>query len=100
LREHLKRLPDFDDIGEESRALDYVESHEDFLRALWFLASWPALDRAAKLVEQRGARNRGRETLLFAAPSIDLTRQCWIFTHTPWKRMTPWASEYHCRLTG
>jgi hypothetical protein len=36
LREHLKRLPDFNDIGEESRALDHVESHEDFLRALWF----------------------------------------------------------------
>jgi hypothetical protein len=53
LREHLKRLPDFDDVEAETRALDYVESHEEFLRALWFLASWPALDRAAKLVEQR-----------------------------------------------
>jgi hypothetical protein len=53
LREHLKRLPDFDDVEAETRALDYAESHEDFLRALWFLASWPALNRAAKLVEQR-----------------------------------------------
>lgn len=53
LREHLKRLPDFDDMETETRALDYVEAHEDFLRALWFLACWPALDRAAKLVEHR-----------------------------------------------
>jgi hypothetical protein len=53
LREHLKRLPDFEDMDAETRALDYVERHDDFLRALWFLASWPALDRAAKLVEER-----------------------------------------------
>ncbi|MGJ0393156.1 MAG: DUF6880 family protein [Methylocystis sp.] len=53
LREHLKRLPDFDDMEAETRALDYVEKHNDFLRTLWFLASWPALDRASKLVLQR-----------------------------------------------
>ncbi|WP_166144043.1 DUF6880 family protein [Methylosinus sp. RM1] len=53
LREHLKRLPDFDDIEAETRALDIVESHANFQQALWFLASWPALDRAAKLVLQR-----------------------------------------------
>lgn len=53
LREHLKRLPDFDDIEVETRALDIVESHANFQQALWFLASWPALDRAAKLVLQR-----------------------------------------------
>jgi hypothetical protein len=53
LRDYLKRLPDFDDVEAERRALDSVERHEDFLRALWFRATWPALDRAAKLVEQR-----------------------------------------------
>lgn len=53
LREHLKRLPDFDDMEAETRALDYVEGHKDFLHAVWFLTSWPALDRAAKLVLQR-----------------------------------------------
>jgi hypothetical protein len=53
LREHLKKLPDFEDMEAETRALDYVERHDDFLRALWFLASWPALDRTAKLVEKR-----------------------------------------------
>jgi hypothetical protein len=53
LREHMKRLRDFDDVEAETRALDYVETREDSLRALGFLASWPALDRAAKLVEHR-----------------------------------------------
>jgi hypothetical protein len=53
LREHLKRLPDFDDMEAETKALDYVEGHKDFLRAVWFLTSWPAHDRAAKLILQR-----------------------------------------------
>lgn len=53
LREHLKRLPDFDDLEAETKALAYVDGHKDFLRALWFLTSWPALDRAAKLSLQR-----------------------------------------------
>jgi hypothetical protein len=34
LREHLKRLPDFDDIEAETRALDIVESHANFQQAL------------------------------------------------------------------
>lgn len=53
LREHLKRLPDFDDMEIETRALDDIEGHKDVLHAVWFLTSWPALDRAAKLVLQR-----------------------------------------------
>jgi hypothetical protein len=53
LREHLKRLPDFDAMDAETRALEFAEGHKDFLHAVWFLTSWPALDRAAKLVMQR-----------------------------------------------
>ena len=50
LRDYLKRLPAFDDFDAEQRALDDVERHGSLLRALWFLISWPALDRAARLV--------------------------------------------------
>jgi len=53
LREHLKRLPDFDDMEAETTALEYVEGHKDFIHAVWFLTSWPALDRTAKLILQR-----------------------------------------------
>ena len=53
LRAHLKRLPDFDDVEAEKKALDYVQGSRNLLRALSFLASWPALDRAANLVLQR-----------------------------------------------
>lgn len=50
LRDYLKRLPDFDDIDAEEKALTSVESQEDYLSGLMFLMTWPALDRAARVV--------------------------------------------------
>ena len=59
LRDYLKQLPDFDDIEAERRALDYVENFKSLPHALSFLATWPALDRAAKLVEGRAGELNG-----------------------------------------
>jgi hypothetical protein len=59
LRAYLKRLPDFDDLEAEERALDHAERAESLLQALSFLVSWPALDRAARLVVQRAAELDG-----------------------------------------
>ena len=53
LRAYLKRLPDFDDLEAEKRALDYAQRSRNLLQALFFLVSWPSLDRAAGLVLQR-----------------------------------------------
>ena len=53
LRAYLKRLPEFDDIEAERRALNYAQGYRSLLQALSFLVSWPALDRAAKLVMER-----------------------------------------------
>jgi Family of unknown function (DUF6880) len=53
LQAYLKRLPDFDDIEAEKRALDYAQRSRNLLQALSFLVSWPALSRAADLVLQR-----------------------------------------------
>ncbi len=53
LRDYLKRLPDFDDVEAEERALDLAMAHGSFLGALSFLIRWPALDRAARLVVDR-----------------------------------------------
>lgn len=50
LRAYLKRLPDFDDVTAEERALDHVQGFSSRLQALHFLVSWPALGRAAKLI--------------------------------------------------
>jgi len=53
LRAHLKRLPDFDDIEAEERALGFVSRHSSFHQALTFLIDWPALERAAALIMAR-----------------------------------------------
>jgi hypothetical protein len=53
LRAYLKRLPDFDNVEAEKKALDYAQRSRNLLQALAFLVSWPALDRAADLVLQR-----------------------------------------------
>jgi hypothetical protein len=59
LRAYLKRLPDFDDVEAEERALDRAERHESALEALTFLVSWPAVERAARLVIRRAGELDG-----------------------------------------
>ena len=53
LREYLKRLPDFDDVEVEEKALDLVKKDKNFSGALGFLISWPDINRAAALVMER-----------------------------------------------
>ncbi len=60
LRAYLKRLPDFDDVEAEERALDHTERYESLLlQALAFFVSWPALDRAARVVTRRAGEFDG-----------------------------------------
>jgi hypothetical protein len=70
LRAYLKRLPDFDDVETEERALDYAERYDSPLQALAFLVSWPALDRAARLVTKRAAELDG-DRYEILAPAAD-----------------------------
>ena len=53
LRAYLKRLADFDDVEAEDTAMAYALTYPTVLSALRFLIHWPALDRAAQLVQQR-----------------------------------------------
>ena len=53
LRAYLHRLPDFDDVEAEDRALDFVAGHNNVHAALAFLVWWPALEQAAQLVRSR-----------------------------------------------
>jgi hypothetical protein len=53
LKAYLKQLTGFDDVEAESAALEGVERHGDVHAALSFLVDWPALDRAARVVERR-----------------------------------------------
>jgi hypothetical protein len=59
LRAYLKRLPDFDDVEAERKALNYAQRSRNLLQALSFLVSWPALDRAASLVLERSGELDG-----------------------------------------
>lgn len=70
LRAYLKRLPDFEDIEAEERALDHAERYDNFSGALAFLMSWPALDQAARLVTRRSAELNGNLYELLA-PAAD-----------------------------
>lgn len=53
LRVYLKRLADFDDVEAEERAMAHAVAYPEPLSALHFLIHWPALGRAAQVVQQR-----------------------------------------------
>lgn len=59
LRAFLKKLPDFEDIAAEERAIALARNWPDPHAALHFLVSWPALDTAADLVMARAAELNG-----------------------------------------
>lgn len=73
LRDHLRRLPDFDDFEAEQRALSLVEAFPDIHAALAFLVEWPAPERAARMVlARRDALDGDRyEVLGEAADRLD-----------------------------
>jgi hypothetical protein len=53
LKAHIKRLPDFDDMEAEERALTFASQFPSFHQTLSFLIDWPAHDRAAALILAR-----------------------------------------------
>ncbi len=59
LRAYLKRLPDFDDVEAEDRAMSLALKFPEVHRALEFLVTWPALDRASDLVLARFSQLNG-----------------------------------------
>lgn len=73
LREHLKRLPDFEDVAAEERALTLVRGSVRVDDALAFLLAWPDLARAADFVLARSGEIDGNdyETLVPAAEALD-----------------------------
>ncbi len=86
LRAYLKRLPDFDDVEAEARALNHAERYASVLQALAFLLSWPAVERAARLVLTRAGELDGDhyEILLIKVSSTNHARALgqsrWVFS--------------------
>ena len=61
LREHLKALPDFEDIEAEERAMVLAMAHPEAMVALRFFLAWPRRDLAAKLIVARHEAWDGRD---------------------------------------
>jgi hypothetical protein len=59
LRDFLKRLPDFEDIEAEEKAMDHAAAHPGLTPALGFFLDWPSPDRAARLLIDRHAEING-----------------------------------------
>lgn len=74
LRAFTKRLPDFDDVEAENRALAYVSRYPGFDQALSFLIEWPAHDRAAELILARHNELDGNHYWLLT-PAADALEQ-------------------------
>lgn len=66
LREHVNRLPDFEDIEVLDRAFAHAGSAKDKYRALAFFLSWPKLDLAARLIANNLAHWDGRNYWILA----------------------------------
>jgi hypothetical protein len=71
LRAYLKRLPDFDDVETEERAMSFALGFPSVHQALAFLVSWPALDKAAALVIQRSGELNGNHYEILS-PAADV----------------------------
>lgn len=59
LRAYLKRLPDFEDVEAEERAMRHALGFRSFSTALHFFQEWPDQARAAQLVLTRAAEIDG-----------------------------------------
>ena len=72
LRDYLKRLPEFEDIEVEDRAMATALTFSDVHQALAFLVSWPALEKAAALAlgRAKGLNGDHYEVLSPAADAL------------------------------
>ncbi len=75
LRDYLKRLPAFEDVEAEDRALDLASSHPSFEQALRFLHLWPDQRRAARLILERHGELEGDSYELLSPVAEALERQ-------------------------
>jgi len=72
VRDYLERLADSDASKAEEKALDHAQEFPDRLAALSFFLSWPALDRASRLIVEHAHSLDGNryETLAPAARAL------------------------------
>ncbi len=70
LRDYLKRLPDFEDIDAEERAMAHAATHYNPLPPLGFFLEWPAPDHAGRLLIARHKQING-DNYEFLVPAAE-----------------------------
>ena len=91
LRQHLKRLPDFDDVEREQEALDHALAHADATTALAFLVTWPDLRRAGALVRARRSRLDGSAHEVLGAAAYALAGRDPLAATLVFRTLISWA---------
>ncbi|KIN64275.1 hypothetical protein Z946_3165 [Sulfitobacter noctilucicola] len=74
LRDHLKRLPDFEDIEIEDRAKALAQTYDNAIAALMFFLDWSDLIGAAELIEARASEMDG-DLYQVLAPAAERLRE-------------------------
>lgn len=75
LRDYLQRLPDFEEVEVEDKALAYVSTHSDVHQALIFLLEWKHLWLVDQLVQRRWQELDGRNYELLTRTAHVLTEK-------------------------
>ena len=93
LRDHLKRLPDFDDVEAEDKARALVLGYPDFSTALGFCLDWPDLHTASRLIETRSTEIDGDHYMLLTPAAEALRMRHPLAAVLLWRAMIDFALE-------
>lgn len=93
LRDHLKLLPDFEDIEAEDRAKQHVAGFPNISKALEFCLNWPDMLTAAQLIEARTAEINGDLYGLLAPLAQALRARYPLAAVVLWRAMITYALE-------
>lgn len=74
LRAYLAKLPDFEDLDFEEKAMAHAIRYPDVHQALAFFAAWPALSHASRLVIERSKELNG-DLYELLTPAADALHQ-------------------------
>lgn len=94
LRDHLKLLPDFDDVEAEDRAKAHVLAYPDTSAALQFCLDWPDLLTAAQLIYTRVEEIRGDHQALLTQAAEALRARHPLAAVLLWRAMIDDTLDY------
>jgi len=94
LRDHLKLLPDFDDVEAEDRAKAHVLAYPDAAAALQFCLDWPDLLTAAQLIYTRVEDIRGDHQALLTQAAEALRARHPLAAVLLWRSMIDDTLDY------